>query len=153
MCCYSTPLPTPPFQFRSRGLFLNRLEKTPKMSGIARGRLVEERKQWRLDHPVGFYARPEKLNGQTNLMKWECGIPGKEHVSLTPPPALFRVISVFSGTPISAGSYIARTYESFIFDLIDTLLMYASATIAGGFIISYPSLCRLYGLEVCTGLF
>ncbi|PXF48528.1 SUMO-conjugating enzyme ubc9 [Gracilariopsis chorda] len=49
------------------------------MSGIARGRLVEERKQWRLDHPVGFYARPEKLSGQTNLMKWECGIPGKDN--------------------------------------------------------------------------
>lgn len=53
------------------------------MSGIARGRLVEERKQWRLDHPVGFYARPEKLSGQTNLMKWECGIPGKDNVSRT----------------------------------------------------------------------
>lgn len=50
------------------------------MSGIARGRLTEERKQWRLDHPVGFYARPEKKDGQTNLMKWECGIPGKEQV-------------------------------------------------------------------------
>ncbi|CDF39952.1 Ubiquitin carrier protein [Chondrus crispus] len=48
------------------------------MSGIARGRLTEERKQWRLDHPVGFYARPEKKDGQSNLMKWECGIPGKD---------------------------------------------------------------------------
>lgn len=51
------------------------------MSGIARGRLLEERKQWRLDHPVGFYARPEKKDGQSNLMRWECGIPGKENVS------------------------------------------------------------------------
>lgn len=51
------------------------------MSGIARGRLLEERKQWRLDHPVGFYARPEKRDGQSNLMRWECGIPGKENVS------------------------------------------------------------------------
>eukprot|EP00177_Eucheuma_denticulatum_P002508 GFKZ01004504.1.p1 GENE.GFKZ01004504.1~~GFKZ01004504.1.p1 ORF type:complete len:158 (-),score=12.26 GFKZ01004504.1:537-1010(-) len=49
------------------------------MSGIARGRLLEERKQWRLDHPVGFYARPEKKDGQSNLMRWECGIPGKEN--------------------------------------------------------------------------
>lgn len=53
------------------------------MSGIARGRLLEERKQWRLDHPVGFYARPEKKDGQSNLMRWECGIPGKENVSHT----------------------------------------------------------------------
>lgn len=48
------------------------------MSGIARGRLSEERKGWRKDHPVHFYARccqnPDKSN---NLMKWECGIPGK----------------------------------------------------------------------------
>lgn len=27
------------------------------MSGIARGRLAEERKSWRRDHPVGFYTR------------------------------------------------------------------------------------------------
>lgn len=50
------------------------------MSGIARGRLMEERRQWRLDHPVGFYARPEKKDGQINLMRWECGIPGKDNV-------------------------------------------------------------------------
>lgn len=53
------------------------------MSGIARNRLMEERKQWRLDHPVGFYARPEKKNGESNLMRWECGIPGKENVRLS----------------------------------------------------------------------
>jgi ubiquitin-conjugating enzyme E2 I len=47
------------------------------MSGIARGRLQEERKQWRIDHPVGFYARPSKADGVVNLMKWDCGIPGK----------------------------------------------------------------------------
>lgn len=51
------------------------------MSGIARNRLTEERKQWRIDHPIGFYARPEKKDGGANLMRWECGIPGKENVS------------------------------------------------------------------------
>lgn len=50
------------------------------MAGIARVRLQEERKQWRLDHPVGFYARPEKNNGVVQIMRWECGIPGKEGV-------------------------------------------------------------------------
>lgn len=42
-------------------------------------RLQEERKQWRKDHPFGFYAKPDR--GPTNgldLMKWCCGIPGKE---------------------------------------------------------------------------
>ncbi|KAI8336201.1 SUMO-conjugating enzyme ubc9 [Chlamydoabsidia padenii] len=48
-------------------------------SGIARGRLMEERKQWRKDHPHGFWARPEKNpDGTLNLMVWNCGIPGKE---------------------------------------------------------------------------
>mmetsp|Transcript_10716 Transcript_10716/g.17557 ORF Transcript_10716/g.17557 Transcript_10716/m.17557 type:complete len:140 (+) Transcript_10716:50-469(+) len=47
-------------------------------SGIAKGRLSEERKAWRKDHPHGFYARPGmNADGSTNLMIWECGIPGK----------------------------------------------------------------------------
>ncbi len=48
-------------------------------SGIARGRLVEERKAWRRDHPFGFYARPtSKGDGSSDIMKWDAGIPGKE---------------------------------------------------------------------------
>ncbi len=71
------------------------------MSGIARGRLTEERKAWRKDHPhvswclsmlhseriqltfipQAFYARPaNNSDGSTNLMLWECGIPGKDKV-------------------------------------------------------------------------
>jgi ubiquitin-conjugating enzyme E2 I len=47
-------------------------------SGIAMGRLKEERKAWRRDHPVGFYARPRnKGDGSTELMVWEAGVPGK----------------------------------------------------------------------------
>lgn len=51
------------------------------MAGIARGRLQEERKQWRLDHPLCFYARPSKQNGVVDLMKWDCGIPGKPNTN------------------------------------------------------------------------
>ncbi|KAJ1893718.1 SUMO conjugating enzyme Hus5 [Kickxella alabastrina] len=48
------------------------------MSGISRSRLMEERKQWRKDHPYGFYARPQKKEDDSlDLMRWECGIPGK----------------------------------------------------------------------------
>jgi ubiquitin-conjugating enzyme E2 I len=37
------------------------------------------RKQWRKDHPFGFYARPQKnAQGVLDLKIWECGIPGKE---------------------------------------------------------------------------
>ena len=49
------------------------------MSGIAVGRLTEERKNWRKDHPAGFYARPaKKEDNSTDIMSWETGIPGKE---------------------------------------------------------------------------
>ncbi|KAM7253654.1 hypothetical protein ACFE04_021808 [Oxalis oulophora] len=48
------------------------------MSGIARGRLAEERKSWRKNHPHGFVAKPETLpDGTVNLMTWYCTIPGK----------------------------------------------------------------------------
>ncbi|KAF7809851.1 soyasapogenol B glucuronide galactosyltransferase-like [Senna tora] len=48
------------------------------MSGIARGRLTEERKAWRKNHPHGFVAKPETLpDGTVNLMVWHCTIPGK----------------------------------------------------------------------------
>mmetsp|Transcript_10241 Transcript_10241/g.25982 ORF Transcript_10241/g.25982 Transcript_10241/m.25982 type:complete len:160 (-) Transcript_10241:193-672(-) len=49
------------------------------MSSIARGRITEERKRWRKDHPHGFFARPEtKADGSMNLMRWKCHIPGKK---------------------------------------------------------------------------
>eukprot|EP01098_Paradermamoeba_levis_P001545 TRINITY_DN1181_c0_g1_i5.p1 TRINITY_DN1181_c0_g1~~TRINITY_DN1181_c0_g1_i5.p1 ORF type:complete len:158 (-),score=19.50 TRINITY_DN1181_c0_g1_i5:164-637(-) len=48
------------------------------MSGIARNRLTAERKAWRKDHPHAFFARPDtNADGSTNLMVWQCGIPGK----------------------------------------------------------------------------
>ncbi|OWM70851.1 hypothetical protein CDL15_Pgr014524 [Punica granatum] len=64
--------------------------------GIARGRLTEERKSWRKNHPhvrthlllllllrhwlhvPGFVAKPETVaDGSVNLMVWHCIIPGK----------------------------------------------------------------------------
>jgi ubiquitin-conjugating enzyme E2 I len=37
------------------------------------------RKQWRKDHPFGFYAKPQRnAQGVLDLKVWECGIPGKE---------------------------------------------------------------------------
>lgn len=48
------------------------------MGDLARSRLSEERKQWRKDHPPGFYARPERNDdGSMNLMRWVAGVPGK----------------------------------------------------------------------------
>ena len=42
------------------------------MAGIAQGRLSEERKCWRKDHPFGFIARPmKKGDGTMDLMLWE----------------------------------------------------------------------------------
>jgi ubiquitin-conjugating enzyme E2 I len=49
------------------------------MTSVSIGRLNEERKNWRKDHPPGFYARPvKKDDNSTDIMKWECGIPGPE---------------------------------------------------------------------------
>ncbi|ORY73269.1 ubiquitin-conjugating enzyme 9 [Leucosporidium creatinivorum] len=48
------------------------------MSGICLMRLQEERKQWRKDHPFGFWARPQKKDDGLDLMNWDVGIPGKE---------------------------------------------------------------------------
>eukprot|EP00802_Teleaulax_amphioxeia_P025910 Tamp_26855.p2 GENE.Tamp_26855~~Tamp_26855.p2 ORF type:complete len:171 (+),score=19.42 Tamp_26855:27-515(+) len=49
------------------------------MAGIARSRLTEERRSWRKDHPLGFFARLDsKPDGSQELMRWKCGIPGKE---------------------------------------------------------------------------
>jgi len=63
-------------------------------SGIAKTRLMEERKQWRKDHPHGFYARPAKKEDSTlDLMNWQCGIPGKPG---TPWEAgVYKLIMVF----------------------------------------------------------
>lgn len=48
-------------------------------AGIARGRLQEERKAWRKDHPIGFFAKPKaKGDGSNDLFLWDAGIPGKE---------------------------------------------------------------------------
>ncbi|CCJ28847.1 unnamed protein product [Pneumocystis jirovecii] len=48
------------------------------MSGLCRSRLQEERRQWRKDHPFGFYAKPNKLpDGTMDLMNWSVGIPGR----------------------------------------------------------------------------
>ena len=49
------------------------------MSGIARGRLSQERKHWRRDKPFGMHARPQsKADGSTDLLIWDCIIPGKK---------------------------------------------------------------------------
>ena len=42
-------------------------------------RLTSYRKQWRRDHPFGFYAKPARTKeGVLDLRNWECGIPGKD---------------------------------------------------------------------------
>ncbi|CAG8521072.1 28928_t:CDS:2 [Gigaspora margarita] len=50
------------------------------MSGICKARLTEERRQWRKDHPYGFYARPVKTDNGLDLLNWQVGIPGKKGV-------------------------------------------------------------------------
>ena len=41
--------------------------------------LTSIRKQWRRDHPFGFFAKPVRTaQGVLDLKKWECGVPGKD---------------------------------------------------------------------------
>jgi ubiquitin-conjugating enzyme E2 I len=36
-------------------------------------------KQWRRDHPFGFFAKPMRNpQGVLDLKKWDCGVPGKD---------------------------------------------------------------------------
>jgi ubiquitin-conjugating enzyme E2 I len=43
-------------------------------------RLQEERRQWRKDHPFGFFAKPIKgTDGALDLTQWQAGIPGKSN--------------------------------------------------------------------------
>ncbi|KAJ3104080.1 E2 SUMO-conjugating protein ubc9 [Phlyctochytrium planicorne] len=47
-------------------------------NSICINRLTEERKQWRKDHPYGFWAKPDKNADNTmNILSWKVGIPGK----------------------------------------------------------------------------
>ncbi|KAI9265577.1 ubiquitin-conjugating enzyme/RWD-like protein [Sporodiniella umbellata] len=49
-------------------------------AGIAWKRIEEERRQWRKEHPHGFWARPEKKQDNSlDLFNWVCGIPGKKN--------------------------------------------------------------------------
>ena len=47
---------------------------------IAKERLLQERKNWRKEHPFGFIAKPmiSKETKEVNLYFWECIIPGKK---------------------------------------------------------------------------
>jgi ubiquitin-conjugating enzyme E2 I len=64
-------------------------------AGIAKGRLSEERKAWRKDHPIGFYARPtSKGDGSSDMFTWEAGIPGKSGTDWE--GGLFKVRMEFS---------------------------------------------------------
>ena len=84
------------------------------MSGIARMRLREERKQWRKEHKWGFYAREtQNADGTKNIFKWEAGIPGKEKVwGLNPHntsvPPFIPAIASNKGTQI----YSDKSYDS-----------------------------------------
>ena len=50
----------------------------PPYDGSEMG-LMEDRKQWRRDHPFGFFAKPVRTpQGVLDLKKWECGVPGKD---------------------------------------------------------------------------
>jgi ubiquitin-conjugating enzyme E2 I len=53
--------------------------QTAYASGILNIDKSLRRRQWRKDHPFGFFAKPQRnAQGVLDLKIWECGIPGKE---------------------------------------------------------------------------
>lgn len=65
------------------------------------------RKQWRKDHPFGFYARPQKnAQGVLDLKIWECGIPGKEKTIWE--GGLFKLVVTFPDGMIAFLPWLAR---------------------------------------------
>ena len=68
------------------------------MGSISRDRLTQERKEWQKDHPFGFYAKLAKnADGSSNLLQWECGIPGKkESPWARPDGGAYRIVLTFS---------------------------------------------------------
>jgi ubiquitin-conjugating enzyme E2 I len=66
------------------------------MSELAIKRLMEERKQWRIDHPPGFFAKVgKKIDDSLDVFSWDVGIPGKEgkHVQIK-----VRILQWFKAT-------------------------------------------------------
>ena len=58
---------------------VTRAHSQPTHTPTPRPGLAQERKAWRKDHPYGFHAKPvNSADGSSNLMKWECGVPGKK---------------------------------------------------------------------------
>ncbi len=47
---------------------------------IAKERLLQERRNWRKEHPFGFIAKPMMKDKEESpdLFVWECKIPGKK---------------------------------------------------------------------------
>ena len=64
--------------YKSHNNSTSHLSAHTTIMSLCINRLQEERKQWRKDHPFGFYAKPARgANGVTDLKMWEVGIPGR----------------------------------------------------------------------------
>ena len=60
-------------------LYITPPAPTSVTMSLCQSRLTEERKQWRKDHPFGFFAKPVRnANGVVDLKTWDVGIPGRE---------------------------------------------------------------------------
>jgi hypothetical protein len=60
---------------------VSRTSKPRMAQGMAQARLVQERKQWRKDHPHGWIAKPHKNPDESeSLLTWDCTILGPEKV-------------------------------------------------------------------------
>lgn len=98
--------------------------------GIAAGRLAEERKAWRKNHPFGFIAKPSSNpDGTRNLFNWECAIPGKKGTIWE--GGLYKANFLFTsiwGNTDSAGIFIPSSLFS-----LTSLLLQISILLSPGY--------------------
>ena len=108
------------------------------MSELVINRLNEERKSWRKNPPFAFYARPMRnADNSTNMMKWECGIPGPEGSDWE--GGLYKLTVEFTD------EYPAKAPKC----KFDTPLFHPNIYASGVILVAI----ELYYLEVCLFLF
>ena len=74
--------------------------------------LMRVRKQWRRDHPFGFFAKPVRTTqGVLDLKKWECGVPGKDKTLWE--GGLFKLDVLFPDGELRYGSFYIRGTDLF----------------------------------------
>ena len=117
------------------------------MAGIAEGRLREERRSWRKDHPIGR-PRPRQGDGSTDLLNWDVR-PRRFNSHHTPSPRPHLAQVVIPGKKYDVGRLRVQPHYEFSSDYPATapvvkFVSRARSELCG----STPSSRRSYGEDI-----